>query len=64
MDTAGYRGGSILQGLGRWPIVGLFCTPDLLLGKMLLKQIKIMITIIIKIIIIIIVIIIIIIIIM
>ena len=29
VDTAGRRGGSILQGLGCWPTVGLFWAPDL-----------------------------------
>ena len=39
MDTAGHKGGSILQGLGCWPTVGLFLARDLHLQWMLLTYI-------------------------
>ena len=40
MDTAGYRGGSILQELSCWPTTGLFWAPDLHLRPMLLNVVK------------------------
>ena len=39
VDTAGHRGGSILQGLGCWLTVGLFWAPDLHLQRLLLTKI-------------------------
>ena len=36
VDTAGHGSGSILQGLGSWPTVGLFWAPALNLRRMLL----------------------------
>ena len=39
VDTAGHKGGSILQGLGCWPSVGLFWVRDLHLQRMLLTYI-------------------------
>ena len=40
MDTAGHQGGTIRQGLGCWPTVGLFWVSDLFLQRMFLISIK------------------------